>query len=66
LQIPAGSVIKFQVGYPTPFWREHGLNGFVLSLDDEFNVVLDNSPPDASCGVLVGFLEGAQPARPPR
>ena len=58
-QIPAGSVIKFQVGYPTPFWREQGLNGFVLSLDDEFNVVLDNSPPDASCGVLVGFLEGA-------
>jgi monoamine oxidase len=58
-QMPAGSVIKFQVGYDTPFWREHGLNGFVLSLDDEFNVVMDNSPPDACCGVLVGFLEGA-------
>ncbi|AFS14391.1 MULTISPECIES: flavin monoamine oxidase family protein [Mycobacterium avium complex (MAC)] len=58
-QMPAGSVIKFQVGYDTPFWREDGLSGFVLSLDDEFNVVLDNSPPDVSCGVLVGFLEGA-------
>lgn len=58
-QIPAGSVIKFQVGYPTPFWREAGLSGFVISLDDAFNIVLDNSPPDASCGVLVGFLEGA-------
>ncbi|WP_028932617.1 flavin monoamine oxidase family protein [Pseudonocardia spinosispora] len=58
-QIPAGSVIKFQVGYDTPFWREDGLNGFVLSLDDEFSPILDNSPPDASCGVLVGFLEGA-------
>ncbi|WP_149260092.1 FAD-dependent oxidoreductase [Actinomadura sp. K4S16] len=58
-QMPAGSVIKFQVGYDTPFWREEGLNGFVLSLDDSFNVVLDNSPPDGSCGVLVGFLEGA-------
>jgi monoamine oxidase len=58
-QMPAGSVIKFQVGYDTPFWREEGLNGFVLSLDDAFNVVLDNSPPDGSCGVLVGFLEGA-------
>lgn len=57
-QMPAGSVIKFQVGYDTPFWREDGLNGFVLSLDDAFNVVLDNSPADASCGVLVGFLEG--------
>ncbi len=52
-------MIKFQVGYPTPFWREQGLNGFVPSLDDELNVVLDNSPPDGSCGVLVGFLEGA-------
>lgn len=58
-QIPAGSVIKFQIGYETPFWREDGLNGFVLSLDDAFNVVLDNSPHDASCGVVVGFLEGA-------
>ena len=58
-QMPAGSVIKFQVGYDTPFWREEGLNGFVLSLDDTCNVVLDNSPPDASCGVRVGFLEGA-------
>lgn len=58
-QMPAGSVIKFQVGYDTPFWREEGVNGYVLSLDDEFNVVMDNSPPDASCGVLVGFLEGA-------
>ncbi|MFF3877860.1 flavin monoamine oxidase family protein [Streptomyces sp. NPDC001978] len=62
-QIPAGAVIKFQVGYETPFWREDGLNGFVLSLDDEFNVVLDNSPHDASCGVLVGFLEGAHARR---
>jgi hypothetical protein len=43
----------------TPFWREQGLNGFVLSLDDEFHVVLDNSPPESSCGVLVGFLEAA-------
>lgn len=58
-QMPAGSVIKFQVGYNAPFWREDGLSGFVISLDDAFNVVLDNSPDDASCGVLVGFLEGA-------
>jgi monoamine oxidase len=58
-QFPAGSVIKVQIGYPTPFWREAGLSGFVTSLDDVFNVVLDNSPKDGSCGVLVGFLDGA-------
>ena len=43
-----------------PFWRKQGLNGFVLSLDDEFRVVLHNSPSESSCGVLVGFLEAAQ------
>ncbi|MEU1229583.1 FAD-dependent oxidoreductase [Streptomyces sp. NPDC005828] len=52
-------MIKFQVGYETPFWREAGLSGFVLSLDDAFNVAFDNSPSDGSCGVIVGFLEGA-------
>lgn len=57
-QMPAGSVIKFHVGYDRPFWRQEGLNGSVLSFDNAFNVVLDNSPLDASCGVLVGFLEG--------
>jgi hypothetical protein len=31
----------------------------VLSLDDEFHVVLDNFPPGSSCGVLVGFLKAA-------
>jgi monoamine oxidase len=51
-RIPAGSVIKFHVGYETLFWRAEGLNGFVLSLDDAFNVVLDNSPPDAGWGRL--------------
>ncbi|AHH19016.1 putative flavin-containing amine oxidase [Nocardia nova SH22a] len=58
-QIPMGSVIKIQVAYPTPFWREAGLNGFAFSLDDPVSVTLDNSPPDASCGVIVGFFEGA-------
>jgi monoamine oxidase len=58
-QIPAGSVIKLQVGYERPFWREHGLSGLVLSLDDALSVVIDNCPPDGSCGVLVGFMEGA-------
>lgn len=57
-QMPAGSVIKFQVAYSTPFWREEGLNGSVLGFDNAFSIVLDNSPKDGSCGVLVGFLEG--------
>ncbi|MFE6617175.1 flavin monoamine oxidase family protein [Amycolatopsis sp. NPDC057786] len=58
-QIPMGSVIKVQVAYPAPFWRDAGLNGFAFNLDDPLCVTLDNSPPDGSCGVLVGFFEGA-------
>lgn len=57
-QIPAGSVIKINVAYERPFWRDQGLSGSALSLDAPFNVVLDNSPPDGAVGVLVGFLEG--------
>lgn len=56
-QMPAGSVIKINVGYPTPFWREEGLSGSVLALDAPFGIVFDNSPPDAACGVLVAFAE---------
>lgn len=57
-QVPAGSVIKVNVGYATPFWRGDGLSGLVLGLDDEFGLVFDNSPPDGTCGVLVAFAEG--------
>jgi len=42
-QKPSGSVIKFQVDYDAPYWREDGLNRFVISLDDAFNVDFDNS-----------------------
>jgi len=57
-RVPAGSVIKVNVGYAAPFWRDDGLSGSVLGLDDEFGLVFDNSPPDRTCGVLVAFAEG--------
>src|SRR3712207_8616777 len=53
-----GYVIKVQLAYPEPFWRAEGLSGSVFSLDKEVSVIFDNSPPDLSCGVLLGFLEG--------
>src|SRR5919107_3821784 len=58
-QVPMGYVIKVQIAYPEPFWRKDGLSGSVFSLDDEVSVIFDNSPQDLSCGVLLGFLEGA-------
>ena len=57
-QVPMGYVIKVQLVYPEPFWRAEGLSGSFFSLDDEVSVAFDNSPPDASRGVLLGFLEG--------
>ncbi len=57
-QVPMGYVIKVQIAFPEPFWRAEGLSGSVFSLDDAVSIILDNSPQDLSCGVLLGFLEG--------
>ncbi len=54
-----GSVIKMMVVYETPFWREEGLSGQVLSDTGLIHTLYDNSPQDGSCGVLLGFAEGA-------
>jgi monoamine oxidase len=62
-QVPMGYVTKVQVAYSEPFWRAEGLSGSVFSLDDEVSVIFDNSPPDLSCGVLLGFLEGRHARR---
>jgi monoamine oxidase len=56
-QMPMGSVIKLQLRYDEPFWREDGLSGFVLSVDHKVTVMFDNSPPDGRSGVLLGFFE---------
>ena len=55
---PAGSVIKVYAVYPTPFWREEGLNGQVASDRGPVKVVFDNSPPGYPRGILLCFLEG--------
>lgn len=57
--MPMGSVIKCVVRYPSAFWRDDGLSGFAVSDDHLLTPVFDNSPPDASCGLLMGFFEGA-------
>jgi monoamine oxidase len=62
-QVPMGYVTKVQVAYPEPFWRAEGLSGSVFSLDDVVSVIFDNSPSDLSCGVLLGFVEGAHARR---
>jgi monoamine oxidase len=53
-----GSVVKCMAIYERPFWRERGLSGAVTSVSGPVSVGFDNSPPDGSPGVLLGFLEG--------
>ena len=55
-----GSVVKCLAVYDEPFWRREGLTGQATSVTGPVKVVFDNSPPDGTPGVLVGFLEGRQ------
>jgi len=57
-RMPQGTVIKTMAIYETPFWRAEGLSGQATSDLGPSRVVFDNSPPDGSPGVLLGFLEG--------
>ncbi|KAJ8606522.1 hypothetical protein MRB53_040897 [Persea americana] len=55
---PIGSIGKAVAVYPTPFWRDAGLNGQALSFEGAVRATFDNSPQDASFGAMMGFIEG--------
>jgi monoamine oxidase len=61
---PQGSVIKVQCVYQHPFWRADGLAGQATSDTGPVKITFDNTPypddgsPNASPGVLIGFMEG--------
>ena len=57
-RMPQGTVAKCMAVYERPFWREEGLSGQALSVAGPTRIMFDNSPPDASRGVILGFLEG--------
>jgi len=57
-RMPQGSVIKCMAIYDEPFWRSEGLSGQALSDVGPAKLTYDNSPPDGSPGVILGFLEG--------
>lgn len=62
-KMPPGYVIKCSARYERPFWRDSGLSGQAGSATHPLAVTFDNSPPDGSSGVLMGFLEGAHGRR---
>ncbi|QYJ03255.1 flavin monoamine oxidase family protein [Nocardioides panacisoli] len=62
-RVPAGTVIKAFAAYPTPFWREAGLNGQAISETGPVKVTFDVSPPGGEVGILIGFIEGGDGRR---
>jgi monoamine oxidase len=62
-QVPMGSVIKINVLYDTPFWREDGLKGSTMSFEDPLSVAVDNTPHGSQHGVLAAFFEGVHARR---
>lgn len=56
-RLPMASVGKAIAIYDTPFWRADGFNGQVVSDTGVISSTFDNSPPDASYGALMGFIE---------
>src|SRR5207244_11617543 len=56
---PAGTEIKVVVVYDEPFWRNDGVSGASVAMDDEFEVTLDTSQPSFGAGVIA--LYGAGP-----
>jgi putrescine oxidase len=58
-----GALIKVQAAYEEPFWRTRGLSGTGFGETALVTEVYDNSPPDGSSGVLVGFIAGANADR---
>jgi monoamine oxidase len=53
---PMGSIAKFVAVYDTPFWRADGLTGQAVADVGPIDSTFDNSPPDASRGIMMGFV----------
>ncbi len=58
-----GALTKCAAVYPEPFWRAEGLTGQAVTDRGPVSTTFDNSPPDGSPGVLLGFIAGAEAIR---
>lgn len=59
-RLPRLPLVKAALLYDRPFWRADGLNGAMQSDRSPIQLVFDNSPEDASMGVLSCFLSVAE------
>jgi monoamine oxidase len=58
-----GAMTKCAAVYSEPFWRERGLTGQAVSDTGPIITTFDNSPPDGSPGVMLGFIAGPEAIR---
>lgn len=61
--MPMGSVIKAQVVFDRPFWRDAGYSGLVLDHGSVFPFMVDNSPSTSDEGVLATFISASDVAQ---
>ena len=57
-RLPQGTLTKVAVAYDTPFWRDDGLTGQMLSLNGPIGATFDDSPPGGKPGIIFGFVGG--------
>ncbi|MEA2168961.1 MAG: monoamine oxidase [Solirubrobacteraceae bacterium] len=57
-RVPQGRLLKFAAVYDKPFWREQGLTGQALAINQHITATFDDSPEDGSPGVIFGFIGG--------
>ncbi len=62
-RMPMGTIIKVHCLYETPFWRDEGLSGQVVSDSGILRITFDNSPESGTPGVLLAFIEGDEGRR---
>ncbi|PWY96663.1 amine oxidase [Aspergillus sclerotioniger CBS 115572] len=55
-RMPMGSIGKAIAIYPTPWWRNLGLNAQALADTGVIRITYDNTPVDESFGALMGFI----------
>ena len=58
-----GTLMKAEAVYDEPFWRADGLSGPAVSDTGPVKVTFDNSPPDGTPGVMMGFIGGHEARR---
>lgn len=58
-RMPMGSVIKCIAIYESPFWREAGLSGEIVTDVAPVKFTFDDTPEGSERGAIVGFISGA-------